>query len=91
MGIGLPVGSTLEFAATIPRSTARARALRRGAAGVLPEPRDLVDRGVVRLAPMTPNDLPCSDGAGLDNLVVATGHGMLGVTIRQRPGDWSPM
>ncbi|HJU47909.1 MAG TPA: FAD-dependent oxidoreductase, partial [Gaiellaceae bacterium] len=32
--------------------------------------------------PMTPDDLPLIGRApGIDNLVVATGHGMLGVTL----------
>jgi D-amino-acid dehydrogenase len=61
----------------------RLAALRRGAAEFLHEP----GRGEpleqwCGWRPMSPDDLPIIGRApGLDNLVVATGHGMLGVSM----------
>lgn len=83
-GSGYRLGSTMEFAgydASLNRT--RLDALRRGAAEYLHVP-----EGPARIEewygwrPMTPDDLPMIGRApGLDNLVLATGHGMLGVSL----------
>jgi D-amino-acid dehydrogenase len=81
---GYRLGSTMEFAgydATLNRT--RLDALRRGAAAFLHEPEgaDVVEEWY-GWRPMTPDDLPVLGRApGLDNLVLATGHGMLGVSM----------
>lgn len=89
-GSGYRLGSTMEFAGydtTLNR--ARLDALRRGAADFLHEP-----EGPRRVEewygwrPMTPDDLPILGRApGLDNLVLATGHGMLGVSLSAVTGQ----
>ncbi|MBN8481414.1 MAG: FAD-dependent oxidoreductase [Xanthomonadales bacterium] len=86
---GYRLGSTMEFAgydASLNR--ARLDALRRGAAAYLHEP-----EGPQRLEewfgwrPMTPDDLPIIGRPhGIDNLCLATGHGMLGVTMSALTG-----
>jgi len=81
---GYRLGSTMEFAgydATLNRT--RLDALRRGAAAFLHEPEgpEVVEEWY-GWRPMTPDDLPVLGRApGRDNLVLATGHGMLGVTM----------
>jgi D-amino-acid dehydrogenase len=81
---GFRLGSTMEFAgydATLNRT--RLDALRRGAAEYLHEPEGpSVTEEWYGWRPMTPDDLPIIGRArGTDNLVLATGHGMLGVTL----------
>ena len=86
---GFRLGSTMEFAgydSTLNRT--RLEALRRGAAAFLCEP-----EGPQRVEewfgwrPMTPDDLPLLGRAPrVDNLVLATGHGMLGVTLSAGTG-----
>ncbi len=86
---GYRLGSTMEFAgydASLNR--ARLDALRRGAATYLHEP-----EGPQRLEewfgwrPMTSDDLPIIGRVrGIDNLCLATGHGMLGVTMSALTG-----
>ncbi|ANB17021.1 NAD(P)/FAD-dependent oxidoreductase [Dokdonella koreensis] len=81
---GYRLGSTMEFAGYDTRlNRIRLDALRRGAAEYLVEP-----EGPQRVEewygwrPMTPDDQPILGRApGLDNLTLATGHGMLGVTL----------
>ena len=83
-GSGYRLGSTMEFAG---RDTSlnriRLDALRRGAAEFLHEPEGpAVVEEWCGWRPMTPDDLPILGRApGVDNLVLATGHGMLGVTL----------
>ncbi|HJT97586.1 MAG TPA: FAD-dependent oxidoreductase [Rhodanobacteraceae bacterium] len=86
---GYRLGSTMEFAgydATLNR--ARLDALRRGAAEYLSEPEGpSVVEEWYGWRPMTPDDLPMLGRApGLDNLVLATGHGMLGVSMSAMTG-----
>ncbi|MEP7097135.1 MAG: FAD-dependent oxidoreductase [Dokdonella sp.] len=81
---GFRLGSTMEFAGydtTLNRT--RLDALRRGAAQFLHEPEgSAVIEEWYGWRPMTPDDLPMLGRApGVDNLVLATGHGMLGVTL----------
>ncbi len=83
-GSGYRLGSTMEFAGydtTLNR--ARLDALRRGAAEFLYEPEGPATvEEWYGWRPMTPDDLPMLGRApGVDNLVLATGHGMLGVTL----------
>jgi len=81
---GYRLGSTMEFAGyDTSLNRTRLDALRRGAAEYLHEP-----EGPARVEewygwrPMTPDDLPMLGRApGVDNLVLATGHGMLGVSM----------
>ncbi|HEY6984680.1 MAG TPA: FAD-dependent oxidoreductase [Rhodanobacteraceae bacterium] len=81
---GYRLGSTMEFAgydASLNRT--RLDALRRGAAEYLHEPEgaNLVEEWY-GWRPMTPDDLPMLGRApGIDNLVLAAGHGMLGVSL----------
>lgn len=83
-GDGFRLGSTMEFAGYDSRlNPTRLRALVRGASEYLREP-----EGPVHLEdwygwrPMTWDDLPIIGRVhGLDNLVLATGHGMLGVSL----------
>jgi len=81
---GYRLGSTMEFAGyDTSLNRTRLDALRRGAAEYLHEP---VGPEVVEewygWRPMTPDDLPMLGRApGMDNLVLATGHGMLGVSM----------
>jgi D-amino-acid dehydrogenase len=81
---GFRLGSTMEFSGyDTALNPVRLAALRRGAAEFLHEP----GRGEpleqwCGWRPMSPDDLPIIGRApGLDNLVVATGHGMLGVSM----------
>lgn len=81
---GFRLGSTMEFAgydASLNRT--RLDALKRGAAAFLhqPEGPQMVEEWF-GWRPMTPDDLPILGRApGCDNLVMATGHGMLGVSL----------
>lgn len=81
---GYRLGSTMEFAgydSTL--NPTRLQALRRGAADFLHEPEgpEVVEEWF-GWRPMTPDDLPILGRAPeLTNLVVATGHGMLGVSL----------
>ncbi|HEY0179219.1 MAG TPA: FAD-dependent oxidoreductase [Dokdonella sp.] len=89
-GSGYRLGSTMEFAgydASLNRT--RLDALKRGAAAFLGEPEgaEVVEEWF-GWRPMTPDDLPILGRApGLQNLVVATGHGMLGVTLSAVTGE----
>jgi D-amino-acid dehydrogenase len=81
---GYRLGSTMEFSgydASLNR--ARLDALRRAAAEYLREPEGpSVVEEWFGWRPMTPDDLPLIGRApGLENLVLATGHGMLGVSL----------
>ena len=81
---GYRLGSTMEFAgydATLNRT--RLDALRRGAAEYLIEPEGpCVVEEWYGWRPMTWDDLPIlGRAATLPNLVLATGHGMLGITM----------
>lgn len=81
---GYRLGSTMEFAGyDTSLNQRRLDALRRGAAEYLHVP-----EGPAKIEewygwrPMTPDDLPMIGRAPhLDNLVLATGHGMLGVSL----------
>jgi D-amino-acid dehydrogenase len=81
---GYRLGSTMEFAG-YDRSLNRVRldALARGAAGYLHEPvGPVVEEEWYGWRPMTPDDLPILGRApGLANLALATGHGMLGISL----------
>jgi D-amino-acid dehydrogenase len=81
---GYRLGSTMEFAG-YDNSLNRTRldALRRGAAQFLHESEGpAVVEEWYGWRPMTPDDLPVLGRApGVDNLILATGHGMLGVTL----------
>lgn len=86
---GYRLGSTMEFSgydATLNR--ARLDALRRGAAQFLHEPEGpTVVEEWFGWRPMTPDDLPLIGRVPhLRNLVLATGHGMLGVTMSAGTG-----
>ncbi|MEO7324550.1 MAG: FAD-dependent oxidoreductase [Dokdonella sp.] len=81
---GYRLGSTMEFAgydSTLNRT--RLDALKRGAAEFLREPEGpAVVEEWYGWRPMTPDDLPVLGRAPrMDNLTLATGHGMLGVTL----------
>jgi len=88
-GSGYRLGSTMEFAGfDTSLNRTRLEALRRGAAQFLHEP-----EGGERVEewygwrPMTWDDLPILGRAPhLDNLVLATGHGMLGVSMSAGTG-----
>ena len=88
-GSGYRLGSTMEFAGyddTLNRT--RLDALRRGAAEYLHEPEGpaMVEEWY-GWRPMTSDDLPLIGRAPrLRNLVLATGHGMLGVTMSAATG-----
>ena len=86
---GYRLGSTMEFAGyDVSLNRTRLDALRRGAAQFLhdPEGPSVVEEWY-GWRPMTPDDLPMLGRApGTDNLVVATGHGMLGVTMSAGTG-----
>ncbi len=81
---GYRLGSTMEFSGYDTRlNRRRLDAIRHGAARYLLEP-----EGPERVEewygwrPMTPDDLPMIGRApGIDNLTIATGHGMLGVSM----------
>jgi D-amino-acid dehydrogenase len=81
---GYRLGSTMEFAGyDTSLNRTRLDALRRGAAEYLHEPEgpDVVEEWY-GWRPMTPDDLPMLGRApNVDNLVLATGHGMLGVSM----------
>ncbi len=81
---GYRLGSTMEFAGyDTSLNRTRLDALRRGAAEYLHEPEgpEVVEEWY-GWRPMTPDDLPMLGRApGIDNLVLATGHGMLGVSM----------
>ncbi|MBS0570377.1 MAG: FAD-dependent oxidoreductase [Proteobacteria bacterium] len=81
---GYRLGSTMEFSgydATLNRT--RLDALKRGAAEYLIEPEGpQVVEEWYGWRPMTWDDLPIlGRAASLENLVLATGHGMLGITL----------
>ena len=86
---GYRLGSTMEFAGYDSRlNRKRLDALRRGAALYLHEPEgpDVVEEWY-GWRPMTWDDLPIiGRTATPENLVVATGHGMLGVTMSAATG-----
>jgi len=81
---GYRLGSTMEFAGyDTSLNRARLDALKRGATEYLREPEgaQIVEEWY-GWRPMTPDDLPILGRAPLvDNLVLATGHGMLGVSM----------
>ena len=86
---GYRLGSTMEFAgydATLNRT--RLDALRRGAAEYLHEPEGpAVVEEWYGWRPMTYDDLPILGRSGsVQNLLLATGHGMLGVTLSAATG-----
>jgi D-amino-acid dehydrogenase len=86
---GYRLGSTMEFAgydATLNRT--RLDALKRGAAEYLLEPEGpQVVEEWYGWRPMTYDDLPIlGRAARVQNLVLATGHGMLGVTMSAATG-----
>ena len=89
-GSGYRLGSTMEFAGYDERlDRVRLDALRRGAAGFLFEPEgpEVVEEWY-GWRPMIPDDLPVIGRArGIDNLILATGHGMLGVTMSAGTGE----
>src|SRR5262249_26481076 len=86
---GYRLGSTMEFAgydASLNRT--RLDPLRRGAAEDLHEPEGPHGvEGWYGRQPLTPDDLPIfGRAARVQNLVLATGHGMLGVTMSAATG-----
>ena len=86
---GFRLGSTMEFAGyDTSLNRTRLDALRRGAAEYLHEPEGpSVVEEWYGWRPMTPDDLPVLGRApGVDNLVLATGHGMLGVSMSAMTG-----
>jgi D-amino-acid dehydrogenase len=89
-GSGYRLGSTMEFAGYDERlNRTRLDALRRGAAAYLyqPEGPEVVEEWY-GWRPMTPDDLPVIGRApGVSNLILATGHGMLGVTLSAVTGE----
>jgi D-amino-acid dehydrogenase len=80
----------MEFAGYDERlNRTRLDALRRGAAAYLHEPEgpEVVEEWY-GWRPMTPDDLPVIGRApGVSNLILATGHGMLGVTLSAVTGE----
>jgi D-amino-acid dehydrogenase len=81
---GYRLGSTMEFAGyDTSLNRTRLDALRRGAAEYLHEPEGpAIVEEWYGWRPMTPDDLPMLGRApDIDNLVLATGHGMLGVSM----------
>jgi D-amino-acid dehydrogenase len=86
---GFRLGSTMEFAGyDTSLNRRRLDALRRAAADYLHEPEgEQVHEEWYGWRPMTPDDLPILGGVpGIDNLCLATGHGMLGVTMSALTG-----
>ena len=86
---GYRLGSTMEFAgydSSLNRK--RLDALRRAAAAYLHDPEGPeVREEWYGWRPMTPDDLPIIGSVpGIDNLCLATGHGMLGVTMSALTG-----
>ena len=89
-GSGFRLGSTMEFAGYDDRlNRVRLDALRRGAAQFLHEPEGpAVVEEWYGWRPMIPDDLPVIGRAPrVDNLILATGHGMLGVTMSAGTGE----
>lgn len=89
-GSGYRLGSTMEFAgydASLNRR--RLDALKRGAAEYLQEPEGpVVEEEWYGWRPMTTDDLPIIGRASrLTNLTLATGHGMLGITLSAITGQ----
>lgn len=87
---GYRLGSTMEFAGyDTSLNRTRLDALKRGAADYLHEPFGaVVEEEWYGWRPMTPDDLPIIGRApGLNNLVLATGHGMLGVSLSAITGQ----
>jgi len=87
---GYRLGSTMEFAgydSCLNRT--RLDALRRSAAIYLQEPEGpTMQEEWYGWRPMTPDDLPILGRVrGIDNLCMATGHGMLGVTMSAATGQ----
>lgn len=81
---GFRLGSTMEFAGyDSSLNKTRLDALRRSAALYLREPEGpAMQDEWYGWRPMTPDDLPILGRVrGIDNLCMATGHGMLGVTL----------
>lgn len=81
---GYRLGSTMEFAGfDASLNPIRLDALRRAAAVYLREPQGpTMQEEWCGWRPMTPDDLPILGRVqGIDNLCMATGHGMLGVTM----------
>jgi D-amino-acid dehydrogenase len=81
---GYRLGSTMEFAGyDTSLNRTRLDALRRGAAEYLREPEGPETfEEWYGWRPMTPDDLPILGPVpGIDNLCIATGHGMLGVSM----------
>ena len=81
---GYRLGSTMEFSGYDDTLNARRlAAIRRGAAEYLEEPEGpVVEEQWYGWRPMTYDDLPILGRApGIDNLMLATGHGMLGVSL----------
>ena len=89
-GSGYRLGSTMEFAGYDDSlNRVRLDALRRGAAAFLFEPEgpEVVEEWY-GWRPMVPDDLPVIGRAPrIDNLILATGHGMLGVTMSAGTGE----
>ena len=88
-GSGYRLGSTMEFAGyDSSLNRPRLDALRRGAANYLREPEGpTTDEEWYGWRPMTPDDLPILGRvSGIENLCMATGHGMLGVTMSAATG-----
>lgn len=86
---GFRLGSTMEFSGYDTRLNAvRLAALRRAAADYLRDPGDgEPEESWYGWRPMTPDDIPVIGRAPqLRNLVVATGHGMLGVSMSAATG-----
>lgn len=89
-GSGFRLGSTMEFAGYDDRlNRVRLDALRRGAAGFLHEPEGpAVVEEWYGWRPMIPDDLPVIGRTPrFENLILATGHGMLGVTMSAGTGQ----
>ncbi len=81
---GFRLGSTMEFAGyDSSLNKTRLNALRRSAAIYLHEPEgSQMQEEWYGWRPMTPDDLPILGRVrGIENLCMATGHGMLGVTL----------
>jgi D-amino-acid dehydrogenase len=88
-GSGYRLGSTMEFAGyDTSLNPVRLEALRRGAARALHQPEGpaLVESWY-GWRPMTPDDVPIIGPApGVENLTLATGHGMMGMSMANMTG-----
>lgn len=87
---GYRLGSTMEFSGyNVNLNRRRLDALRRGAAEYLHEPEGpLIEEEWYGWRPMTPDDLPIiGRSARWPNLTLATGHGMLGVSLSAITGQ----